>query len=198
MIRCSYCDASFEDDASYLDHLATTHKAELGPIDQRRLKAQGADTSRRSRFRHFDLPGSRNRRLEAGIGILLIVTIGLFFWGADFGFSVGGVHEHGELYVTIDGESVDFDQAQYHEPDRFHFHRSDGVTWHMHPDRLTFEAAMADLGISVTDSSVTIEGTLYDDSAENTSVDLTINGEPALLDQPIHDGDRIDIVVVTQ
>lgn len=38
MPDCSYCDASFEDDAAYVDHLADAHESELSRIDRRRVE----------------------------------------------------------------------------------------------------------------------------------------------------------------
>lgn len=77
--------------------------------------------------------------------MILLIVIGVVLLGVSAFYGEEHVHEHGTLIVEINGERVDFDQPQYHEPDRFHFHQGDGMTWHMHPDRLTFEEAMSEL-----------------------------------------------------
>lgn len=38
MPDCDYCDAAFEDEESYLDHLAEEHRGELSRIDRRRVE----------------------------------------------------------------------------------------------------------------------------------------------------------------
>jgi hypothetical protein len=43
MIDCDYCDATFEDEAAYLDHLAGSHEDELSRIDRRRVEERGDD-----------------------------------------------------------------------------------------------------------------------------------------------------------
>lgn len=42
MVDCDYCSGSFDDEDSYLEHLAAEHQGELGSIDQRRV-AQRTD-----------------------------------------------------------------------------------------------------------------------------------------------------------
>lgn len=39
MVECDYCDASFEDEDAYLEHLGAAHEGELGSIDRRRVEA---------------------------------------------------------------------------------------------------------------------------------------------------------------
>jgi len=43
MAECDYCDASFDDEDDYLDHLADSHDGELGAIDRRRVDSRGGD-----------------------------------------------------------------------------------------------------------------------------------------------------------
>lgn len=200
MPDCDYCGAEFPDEAAYLDHLDAAHADELGRIDRRRLERRtgGEEGVGRTVSDGLDrissaLPGG-TVALVALFGLVaLLVGVVLL----DSTIALNGVHEHGTLVVEIDDERVDFDQSQYHEPDRFHFHAGDGETWHMHPDRLTFEAAMDDLGIPVTETSVTVDGTTYDDADPDTTVRMAIDGEPAELDQELFDGDEIEIVVET-
>jgi hypothetical protein len=41
MVDCDYCDASFESEDAYLDHLGEAHEGELGSIDERRVAEHG-------------------------------------------------------------------------------------------------------------------------------------------------------------
>ena len=202
MPDCEYCSEEFPDEEAYLDHLEAAHADELGPIDRRRLEQRtgGDEKSARSSGNRLggivsSVPGG-----STGLAVILLFGLGVVLVGyvlSNATIVLDGVHEHGTLVVEIDGERVDFDQPQYHEPDYFHFHSGDGETWHMHPDRLTFEEAMDDLGVPVTETSVTVEGTTYDDADPDTTVRMEINDEPAELDQEIFDEDAIEIVVET-
>lgn len=186
MPECDYCGDEFRNKDTYLDHLETNHADEVGPIDRRRLENRSRTDDGLPRIVYYG----------AGAMFLLIV-IGVVLLGVSALSGEERVHEHGTLIVEINGEQVDFDQPQYHEPDQFHFHPDDGTTWHMHPDRLTFEEAMDELGVPVTETSITIDGTTYDDEDPDTSVTMRINGESADLDQELEDGDRIEIIVET-
>lgn len=130
--------------------------------------------------------------------MVLLIVIGLVLLGVSALSGEERVHEHGTLIVEINSERVDFDQPQYHEPDQFYFHPGDWPIWHMHPDRLTFEEAMGERGIPVTETSITIDGITYDDEKPNTAVSMQINGEPADLDQELEEDDSIQIIVETE
>ena len=43
MPECDYCEASFDDEDAYLDHLADSHEGELGAIDGRRVRSRTSD-----------------------------------------------------------------------------------------------------------------------------------------------------------
>lgn len=186
MTECEYCNEMFSNEDAYLKHLAAMHAEEAGPIDHRRLE---------NRLTH---DGSFLRIIYYGVGVVIIlIALGVILLGIGVITDGDQVHEHGTLIVEVDGERVDFDQQQYHEPERFHFHEGNSTTWHMHPERLTFEEAMAELGMPVTETSITIEGTTYDDDDPDTTITMQINGEPADLDQELKDGDHIEIIVET-
>lgn len=44
MHDCRYCEASFEDEDAYLEHLAGDHDGELGPIERRKIGAEDDDS----------------------------------------------------------------------------------------------------------------------------------------------------------
>lgn len=206
MPDCDYCDQSFPDEGSLLEHMGEAHEGELGRIDQRRVEEHyGGDDE-----------GLSTRVGYAIVGIVIVAVIGGALYAAVGAFSDSPperIHEHGTIEMTINNESVDFDQPRYHSPQDsrhqdIHFHRGQGDTWHMHPDppeRYTISEAMAILGIEVTEDSVTYQGETYSDDDPNTTVEVRVNGEPVDPEsyelqgaESAANGDRIEIVVETE
>lgn len=200
MPDCDYCDESFASEDAYLEHLAIAHDGELGRIDQRRADEYRGDG---------DGADSSTLLLAGFVVVLGIVVVGILAFVLTQGGNGddGQVHEHGPMTVTVDGDELDLEQPQYNEPQRFHFHYGDGNIWHMHPDRLTLEEAMTELGMPITETSVTIDGETYDDEDSDTSVDIAVNGDPVELDHELSgtgvdpamngEGDHIQITIET-
>lgn len=202
MPECRYCDASFDDDEAYLEHLQETHPDELGPIDRRRLESDDGD----------------GIGIGVGVGVgpialggviaiaaALVAYLVLFAGGGGGAESVGttphavgSVHYHGTIEMVVDGDRVDFGQRRYVHPGRnqaFHFDRPNDPQWHVHARGVTLAYAMGTLGIEVTESSVTFRGTTYRER-DGATVIVEVDGtavDPAeyVLDR----GDRIRIVV---
>lgn len=198
MEECRYCGAEFEEEAAYLDHLEADHAAELGPIDRRRLDRQSGGSRIPDDLDLGPLAPVTQAIWRHRGGLLLaafVLALGGIFWTLAGGGTDGRIHEHGTMVVTINDEPVDLDQPAYHQSERFHFHPGDGEVWHMHPERVTFKEAMAELGMPVTASSVTINGTTYEDADPETSVTMLINGDPANLDHALRDEDHVEIRV---
>lgn len=179
MPDCRYCDESFADEASYHDHLRTDHADELGPIDRRRVGSEGEGGG---------LPTG-----PVVLGLVLLASAAVVGYviflpgGGDGGAAgdgptnIGGVHYHGTIEVVIDGERIDFSQPEYQRPREypaFHFEGGDGTTWHGHAEGVTLAYAMTTLDIPVTADSVTFQGTTYDDADPDTTVSITVNGDP--------------------
>ena len=103
----------------------------------------------------------------------------------------------GGIEVTITGDTVDFSQPEYQNPQenrRFHFEGGDGSEWHAHATGVTLEYGMSTLGIGVGENSVTFDGTEYVDG-EGYEVIIQVNGEDVSPDYVLTDGDDIRIVV---
>jgi hypothetical protein len=189
MPECSYCGDSFESQQAHLEHLGAEHEGELGTIDQRRVSEE--------------LDGSEEEGLPTGpvvLGVVLAVSVALVGYvifvhgsgggqgtvnGIEVAQSPGAVaqseHGHGYINVSVDGEEIDFSQQQYQRPGQyqaFHFEGGDGEVWHKHASSVTLEYAMATLGIEVTETTVSIDGTTYDDADPGTTVNVTVDGEP--------------------
>ena len=192
MPDCDYCEQSFPDEGSLLEHMGDAHEGELGRIDQRRVED------------HYggDGEGLSTTIAYAVVGILIVGVIGGAVYAAVGAFSGGGpgevVHEHGTINMTVDGERMAFSQSQHTASGAFHFHGS-GPTWHMHPSqpgRLTLAEAMADVGIELTESSVTVDGTTYSASDSGTTITIRVNGEPIdPSSYELHEDDHVRIVV---
>lgn len=184
--QCDYCgDSVAEDD--YLAHLQAEHYDDLSSIDRRRIDEPGPSDRRTNRSRY-------------AIGIALIGLFGaaylaIFLGGIGNDGSVTSgtssaaiqpdtddrVHVHGTIELTIDGDPVDFSQPEYVEQDGcFHFHgedADDGI-WHVHCGNVSLEYALGTLGIDATADRIEIDGETYDNDDPDTSVSITVDGEP--------------------
>lgn len=195
MPDCGYCEASFDDEAAYLDHLREAHADELGPIDQRRVATESSS----------GLPTGPLAIVAVVLAAAAVVGYVVFLpggggaGGVDGPQNVGSVHFHGTIEMVVDGQRVDFGQSEYQRPREqpaFHFEGGDGTTWHGHAEGVTLAYAMGTLDIGVTESTVTVQGTTYDDADADTSVRVTVNGEPVVpADYVLRDGDAVRIVV---
>lgn len=190
MPECNYCGESFESEETYLEHLHADHdESELSRIDRRRVANHVGDEE------EGEFPTG-----PAIIGGVLLLTVGVIVYVVFF-LNIGGgsgpaaasgsigdveqtpygyrsVHQHGTIDVVIDGNALDFSQEQYQlRDDAFHFENGNGQRWHKHSKGVTLEYGMSTLGIGVTDSSVTFQGTTYQESDANTNVTVTVNGD---------------------
>ncbi|MFB6167380.1 MAG: hypothetical protein ABEJ43_00875 [Haloferacaceae archaeon] len=200
MPECRHCGESFEDEDAYVAHLEADHGDELGPIDRRRIGAESDDEN-----------GSVPTGLVA-LGSVLVVAVALvgvvMFLSSGGGSStegraqqqpsdVGSAHYHGTIEMVVNGQQVDFGQSQYQlQADAFHFEGGEGTRWHAHAQDVTLAYAMSTLGIDVTESTVTYRGTTYREGDPNTSVTVTVNGEPVTPSEYVlRPGDSVRIVV---
>jgi hypothetical protein len=204
---CDYCGESFADEDAHLDHLAADHRDELSRIDERRV----ADRT--------DDGGPSVTMYAAGflvvfVGAALAATFllsgsnGTGPDGIPSPSNLGGVHEHGEINVTVDGRTLDFTQQRYQlQDDYFHFERGTD-TWHVHGEGVTLAYAMQTIGIGANESCVTFEGETYCDSDPGTTVQVQVDGQPVTpreyvldgaddLRRSASEGDRIEILVRT-
>jgi sulfur carrier protein ThiS len=218
MEECTHCGESFADEDASLAHLASTHRDDLGAIEERRVAAYedagdgGAPTS-----------------LYAAIGVVgLLLAVAVYALlsggGGDDrtlaqeatspmagGGSVpapaqdavvaprnyGATHEHGTMAVVVDGTRLDFARPRYQmQADGFHFEERNGRQYHLHAERVSLEYALETLGIGVTEHALSYDGTVYDDREAGVTVAYRVNGERVdpentLLGQ----GDRVEVVV---
>lgn len=185
MVECDYCGDSFGDEESYRTHLRDEHADDLGPIDRRRVGI---------------LDDDGGKRVETGpllLGVVLLVAVAAIGGAAllsngPFG-STGATHIHGAIAMTIDGNQVDLGPGG---TSAFHIHSNDEGRWHVEATDVTLEQGLNELGVSVTDSTVTYQGTTYRASDPNTTVTITVNGNRVTPNEYVPQrGDRIRIVV---
>lgn len=184
MPECDYCGESVADEDAYLGHLADEHEGELSRIDQRRVAdhAGGSD----------DGIDSSTVGL-AGLGVVMLLAVGLTGYlvvtggngASDKPSQVGSVHEHGQITVTIEGESLDLLASEFRLADNaFHTEgteqiRGDSYLWHKHAQDVTLQYALGTFGIEVNDAGteLTYDGTTYDADDPGTTVEITVDGE---------------------
>jgi len=98
---CDYCGAAFDDETTYLDHLASEHDGELSAIDRRRVDERGGD----------DDGGVSPTVLVGALavaGIVVVVGAILVFGGSGPDRTTdGNVTAEGNTVVDIDGEAPD-------------------------------------------------------------------------------------------
>lgn len=181
MVDCQYCDRQFDDEGALLEHLVDAHGDDLGPIDRRRIQGASASGTGRS-----------NRPLLA-IGVAAVALLGVlllvvFVLGGSDAVEpgqtptgLGSVHFHGTMDVIIDGEQLDFahDDRFIEQDPHFHFHGGNHV-WHVHSRGVTLEYALATLGIDVDEGGniLRFDGETYDDTDDDTTISITVDGEP--------------------
>ncbi|MFC7227849.1 hypothetical protein N0B31_10585 [Salinirubellus salinus] len=187
MADCDYCGASFDGEVPD-SHLRSEHLEELGPIDRRRIGDAEDDGG---------LPtGPIALVVVIGLAAALVAYV-VFFTGSSAA-GVGPVnsdHYHGDIEVTVLGDTVDFSQQQYQLQDRrFHFEGGSGEQWHAHASDVTLGFGMEALGFDVTRNSFTYEGTTYEDGSEY-DVSVTVNGNAVGPGYTLQDGDSIVITV---
>jgi sulfur carrier protein ThiS len=155
--------------------------------------------------------GTMRRVVRYGLGVVLAVGLVLGLLVAVVGLGVGGVypHDHGTLEVTVDGETIDFDRSAYHDRHpTLHFHEGGGNEWHHHPEspllvlefeRMTVAEALETLDVVVTDSTATVDGVSYDDADPDTTVAVTVDGEPVdPAEHLLQDGDAVAVRVTSE
>ena len=199
MPDCDYCDESFPDESSYLEHLETAHRGELGPIDRRRVGVDDGDESDGSNLALYAVGFGIVALLGALVAYVLVTGV----LGDDLGeegpppdppgFDLGppgedevhqpydlhSTHYHGEITVIVDGERIDFRQPEYQHPRTFPaFHFEQGQPqWHGHAEGITLEYALEATAFGVTDDAFYYDGSHYDASEAGASVTYEVNGE---------------------
>lgn len=183
MSECDYCGESVADEDAYLGHLADEHEGELSRIDQRRVADHaGSD----------DGIDSATVGL-AGLGVVMLLAAGLTGYlvvtggnsASDQPSQVGSVHEHGQISVTIEGESLDLLASEFRLADNaFHTEGSEQISgdsylWHKHAQDVTLQYALGTFGIEVNGAGteLTYDGTTYDADDPGTTVEITVDGE---------------------
>jgi hypothetical protein len=228
---CEHCDRSFDDEAAYLRHKDAEHPDEMGRIERRRLEELGG-TSGDGVSTPLLLAGLAVAALIVAV-VIYTITAGsggasgalgelgpapnppgheLGPPGADEAYrpyQIGSAHDHGQITVRIDGESIDFRQPQFQHPQEmraFHFEAGE-ARWHAHAQGVTLEYALEATAFGVTNTSFAYDGVVYRRGSNASAPDgwavvtdatvvYRVNGNTV---QPetyvLQEGDSIQVVV---
>jgi len=197
MPECNYCDDSFEAEETYFAHLEDQHLEELGPIDRRRLGVDEDDE---------DETRPTGPLLLVGILVVTVAIVGYVLFSPSNGGDItpgqeptnlGSVHYHGTIEMVVNGQRVDFSRTRYQmQSSSFHFEGGVGTRWHVHAQGVTLQYALGTLEMNATESSITYRDTTYRDSDPDTTVRITVNGEPVTpREYGLRGGDQVRIVV---
>lgn len=197
---CSYCSDTFSSEEKLLDHLAGTHRDELGTIDERRVN-------------EHTQPGTFQRMVSENIGgIVLVGIIGFAVVAVGIMAMTGGggdalpeeipapdkstnPHAHGTMELYVNGNQVDLTQSAFQGTGKcFHFHPGqDTAKFHMHCGDVTPAYAMYNLGFPPLDNATTVtyDGETFD-TTEGDTVSVVVNGQDVNpYEFTLRDGDRL-------
>lgn len=206
MEECDHCGDTFDDEDAYLSHLAGEHRDDLGRIEEKRVENHEADQGGgRTRLYVSVAAVAVIAALAAfALGTLFTGggggdTISPSAQNAQSPLAVGGgdvpapaqdqvalpqnpgaTHDHGTMTVEIDGQRLDFTRDRFQlQDDYFHFEPgpNPGERYHLHAQRVTLEYGLETLGIGVTNTTLSYNGTVYDDDDPNQRVVYEVNGE---------------------
>lgn len=183
---CEYCEETFYGERPYFKHLKNNHYEELGSIDKRRVDEQTTPTT-------TALTILKENIAVVVLGVLFIVA-GLTMYYSIMGSTSseptvsegiqtpgasGTVHEHAQMDVVVDGDSINFALPEYQfKSEKVHFESGNGEKLHLHAEGVTIAYTLETLGFTVTDNGDTIEfdGTTYS-AADGDTVTYEVDGE---------------------
>jgi molybdopterin converting factor small subunit len=223
MQECDHCGATFDDEDAYLSHLAAEHREQLGRIEEKRVESHEADQGGGRTQLYLSVAAVAVIAALAAFGIGTLFTgggggdtIAASAQNAQSPMAGGGdvpapaqdqvalpqnpgaTHDHGPMTVEIDGEQLDFSRDRFQvQDDYFHFEPGDLPSnyYHLHAQRITLEYGLETLGIGVTNSTLSYNGTVYDDDDPNQRVVYRVNGEevnPELY--KLSEGDEVTVI----
>lgn len=151
---------------------------------------------------------SRKQALTAAgglvIGIAVSLVLGAAILSPTAGHPIGTsqsdqVHVHGDFQLYVHNERIRFTDEKYqsstehtHHPS-LHFHDGNDEVIHRHADGVTLSDFFTSIGLSVTDTCLTLDtGAQYCTSATTTLL-LLVNGEPItpITEYIVQEEDRI-------
>ena len=166
--------------------------------DEKRLKKRHKEQRRlvrkQGRQRSKQLKKIRNYAI---IG-LIVFGIGYMLYGV---FSspqigpIGSTHQHIDILIQVDGQIVDLNQTQHaHQSNYAHLHQNETDVIHLHAINIPLNWFMESINIPLTESSLTLDGQVYDED-ENNKLHIIINGERISdLEYVFQDEDKILIL----
>ncbi|WP_225335686.1 DUF3105 domain-containing protein [Halomicrobium urmianum] len=107
MVDCDYCDAAFEDEDTYLAHLADAHEGELSAIDRRRVEGVEREES-------GGIPtGPAILAVVILASLALMVYVTLIMGGGGGGNADASIPVQGDAAVISQVENESFNQTRH-------------------------------------------------------------------------------------
>lgn len=106
----------------------------------------------------------------------------------------------GAMAVVVDDERLDVAAAaETNESSAFWVEDADGTAeWQRTDEEVTLAEGLSKLGVNVTENGIEYEGTTYQDSEDNTSVAVRVNGESVDPEEYVlQQGDEVWVVAIT-
>lgn len=153
--------------------------------EQRRLaRKQGRQRSKQlKKIRNYAIIGL----IVFGIGYMLYGVLSSPQIGP-----IGSTHQHIDILIQVDGQIVDLNQTQHaHQSNYAHLHQNETDVIHLHAINIPLSWFMNSLNIPLTDSSLTLDGQIYDED-ETNKLHIIVNGEEIdNIDYVLQDEDKL-------
>lgn len=143
---------------------------------KKRHKEQRRLARRQGRQRSKQLKKLRNYSILGLIVIGIVYVMFSIFSSPQIG-PMGSTHQHIDVLISVDGQIVDLNQTQYAQQSNYaHFHQNETDVIHLHAINIPLNWFMESINIPLTESSLTLDGQVYDED-ENNKLHIIINGE---------------------
>tara|TARA_B100001765_G_scaffold210471_1_gene171782 strand:+ start:328 stop:939 length:612 start_codon:yes stop_codon:yes gene_type:complete len=156
--------------------------------EQRRL------ARKQGRQRSKQLKKIRNYSILGLIVIGIVYVLFSIFSSPQIG-PMGSTHQHLDVLIYVDGQIIDLNQTQYaHQSNYAHLHQNETDVIHLHAINIPISWFMESINIPLTESSLVLDGQVYDEDEIN-KLHIIINGVKINnLDYIFQDEDKILIL----
>lgn len=201
MPKCDYCQSHIgesgeDDDQPYLTHLAEEHLDDVSRVDGRKLEKKWDGDLEEMRGDNY-----RFRPLTIGAAAAAVVFIAglgaMAVMGGSSSPSASGdggtewIYEHGEMAIEINGEQVSTSELEGSE---YFYVENETGQWRMNvpaDQRYSVGDALAGLGLITEPQPPAEVSTEYVQNASDVEMTVTVDGEPAFLNETIEQGQSI-------
>lgn len=183
MTECEYCDEEFEDETELHIHWGEEHEDEITSHEKEKVKKAEREKNKESQRKKAKMKEYRNYAL---LGVILVGLVGggyllmpdeaVFSSSGNIG-PAGSAHYHADFSVVINGEEIDFSQAQYQVvSQKAHVEGGNGNVVHAHASRATFGYFMRSVGFDYNATYLSTPGQEYYET-NGSEVRMFVNTE---------------------